>query len=489
MNSGQPHDTLGPFRLLRVIASDASGIVYEASDPEIAQRLAVRVLPEDAVSADADAQARWRAGGLVAAGLQHPNIVAVHDCGWHGQLAFVATEFVDGETLAQYLARVGRLPAWQGLAQVAQLLSALAFAHGQGLVHGAVDPKYLLVSRSGQLKVTGFGWAAAAAAMATGRGLVDAPPYRAPEQVLGLQGDHRADLYSAAVVAYQLLTGTLPCKGTDGQAPGQHALRGRPRPVRAARPELPIGLDAVFQRALAQGPAERYQDAAELFAALQAALGSPVWQRPPVTAAAVRVDPPAEPLAFPAAAPIMHTRVPGAAPGAPGRWLGVFLVALILAGSLMDGEPSPGAPANTVPIRSTTAERHRQEQAAAMERPVALASTAPLSVPPVAGTPFAAPSAAQQAEEREPEVARRTPAVRPAAVGPVLQDRKPATRGTLRSQAARPPLNCPTDSVIERQVCIAFQCAKAEFRRHPVCVRIHEEQRARNKLAEARGGP
>jgi len=191
--------------------------------------------------------------------VQHPNLVAFHDCGFHGGRAFVATEFVEGETLSQYLARAGALPMLQGLALSVQLLSALECAHRANQVHSAIHPGNLLVTRCGQLKLDGTGWMSASTPEGQSSGAFNAPAYLAPEQASGRQADRRADVYAAARVARDLLSAALV-----------------PRPA----------LAAVFDRALASSPNARYQSAADFSCALQTAVGEPLWVRPPAQAQA-----------------------------------------------------------------------------------------------------------------------------------------------------------------------------------------------------------
>ncbi|MEJ7930763.1 serine/threonine-protein kinase, partial [Ramlibacter sp. AN1015] len=252
MSSVPPRSTLDGLQLLRVIASSPGRTVHEACDPASAQRLAVCRCPAPAAPPTPEAQARLRAAGMAAAVLEHPNLVAVRDCGWHGEAAYVTTAFVEGETTAAYLARVGRLPPLHGLALAVQLLSALEFAHAHGLVHAAIHPEHLLVSRTGQLKLTGFGWSALAAG-ALRPGPFDDPRYLAPEQAAGQPCDSRCDLYAAAVVAFELITGVHPFE-SDAFGRGEPAQRQEPRTVRTVRRGLPTALDAVFRRALAPDP-------------------------------------------------------------------------------------------------------------------------------------------------------------------------------------------------------------------------------------------
>lgn len=201
----------------------------------------------------------------LARGLAHPHIVAIHEVGQHDGLPFVAMEYVDAGTLQAKLA-AGPPPLAQALAWMAQLLAALEHAHGRGVVHRDIKPANLLIDAAGCLKVADFGLAAPAQARTDGSGT---PAYMAPEQMRGAPADARADLYAAAVVCYQLLTGTRPFDGSAFEIMGQ-VLKAAVPPASSRRPGLDARFDLVLDRALAREPADRYPSARALNAVLQA---------------------------------------------------------------------------------------------------------------------------------------------------------------------------------------------------------------------------
>lgn len=482
MNAEQAQARLGPFHLLRVLASHPGAMVCEAIEPVLDQHLCLTLLPRRRCDAN-----RLLAGARSARGLRHPNIVGLQDAGCVGQTAFLATEYVEGEPLARFRERVGELPVLQGLALAAQLLAALQFAHAQGFVHGAISPDHLLVSRSGQLKIGGWGWAAAAPDK---RG--DASPYRSPEQLLGMPADQRADLYAAAVVIYEILAGGSPWP-SGGGSPGRV-----PQPVRTWRACLPLGLDAVFRRALAPEADARFDSAAALSAALQAAIGRPVWVRadaarrarsapvPPALAdrRAARFE-----LAFaaacfaavawttsvlmggsPAITPqaIAEVTGPGASAGAGRR------VSSGPVGSVPDAtraaagaEPSRVPPPLVIPVEAPPAEPPAAQPTKSAPMPVERAR--PLLESKKVSVPQPARGRLQAAQQPAREVPAAKPVVRRArAAVPV---------------AAR--LDCRQDLALAREMCAVFRCALAEYRRHPVCVQMHaQQQRVRDQYAQ-----
>ena len=538
---------IGRYRLQRVVATEGSATVHEAVDTETQHRVAVRLLPMDA-SLSVEAREGMRTTALEAAGLQHPGIVELRDFGWEGDTAYVATDFVEGETLAQYLARAGRLPALQGLSLALQLLAALAAAHERGLVHSALNPQHVLMGRNGQLRIIGFGWVAAAASAGRRPGVFDAPAYMAPEQILGRPADCRADLYSAAVLAYELLTGSWP-----------YQAHSAPRPPRALRRELPVALDAVFERAQAQNPQARHRNAAELAAALQAAFGMPVQeravvpvrQRPVAVEPLPRVDVPLEPEAeddTDEPAPVRRRRAGmalaaglAAAVVLGAMFVGVESVRGPVASSERSAEPSPSPSAAPAPVVAAPEPPPALPPVPAVPAVPAVAAAAPIEAPekyevqaktepahpPVAAKTRPAEPRTRKAVERTvarraeagvreivvPEAieapARETAAEPPAPPRPRETVERPAPQRTAageRSERERPerpvrttavmaappspsPLNvCRQGFSMARELCVAYECASAEYRHHPVCVRMHADAIVRHKLNQ-RNGP
>ena len=339
-----PASTFGRYRLLQALAQGARGSVYEAFDPDSRQRVALRVVPLPAARAGRGLLRRWRARRREAAvaQLRHPNIVALLAQGHVGDAAFVATEFVEGIPLTTHLERLPRLPTLQGLALAVQLLAVLSFAHARRQVHGAIQPDNLLVTHKGQLKVAGFGWAAGdPGARVPGRFHV--PCYLAPEQGRGAPADARADLYSAALVARLLL---------GGGPPNQPATDLSPK------------LAAVFARALAVQPQARYPDAAALCAALQEAVGEPVWDRP-----AVSVPPTSEASRLPQAPERLTPEArPGPANGESAAWTAAEVAAFQ---RFITDPPTTGdrAPADTGPSASGRAAPTREAATPAQRQP------------------------------------------------------------------------------------------------------------------------
>jgi beta-lactam-binding protein with PASTA domain len=226
------------------IASGGMGEVFRAHDAVLAREVAVKVLHPN-LAGDAGFVDRFRREARAAAGLSHPNIVAVHDWGAVDGVYFMVMEFVRGQSLRDVLTAEGLLAPAQAADVLMQVLAALDHAHGKGIVHRDVKPENVLLTREGVAKVTDFGLARAYAdARATQSGTVTGTAhYLAPEQLLGEPADPRTDLYSVGILAFELLTGSAPFDGETSVAIAYKHLRDRvPRPS-ARNTTVPKGLD------------------------------------------------------------------------------------------------------------------------------------------------------------------------------------------------------------------------------------------------------
>ncbi len=298
---------LGRYELVRVLGKGAMGVVYEGRDPNLDRRVALKTIMVDGLSGQeaAEYETRFRTEARSAARLQHPNIVSVYDSDRDGDTAFLVMEYIQGEDLKQNLDRGERQTLGEALRLLDDLLSALDFAHRQGIVHRDIKPANLLVEAGGRLKLTDFGVARIAGeATRTQGSMIGTLKYMAPEQVQGQQVDARADLFSAGVVAYQLLTGARPFDGDNDFSIIQQVIGHTPPPPSTLAPQLPAAVDAVLARALAKNRDERFQSAEAFSQALREAFGGVdagalATVLPP--RAAVAAAAPTMPLSLPAA--------------------------------------------------------------------------------------------------------------------------------------------------------------------------------------------
>src|SRR5436309_4800114 len=252
--------------------------VFLAHEIALGRRVVLKVFPPElaaALSVD-----RFQREVRVAAGLQHPNIVPLLAAGSAGGVLYYTMPFVEGESLRSRLASEGELPVAEAVRLFREVADALAHAHRQGVVHRDIKPDNVLLSHHHAV-VTDFGIVKALAAAggatpltATGMSL-GTPVYMAPEQgTADPHVDHRADLYSLGVVAYEMLAGEPPFRGSTAQAVIAAHVTQAPAPLAEARPAVPPQLGAIVHRCLEKRPADRFQHAEELLAALDALTGA-----------------------------------------------------------------------------------------------------------------------------------------------------------------------------------------------------------------------
>ena len=242
---------LGRYEVLRVLGKGAMGVVYEGRDPNLDRRVAIKTVKVENLSEEAAAEYehRFRTEARSAARLQHPNIVSVYDSDRDGDVAFLVMEYIQGDDLKHHLDRGVRYSLEQSLKIIRDLLSALDYAHKQGIVHRDIKPANLLIEPGGRVKLTDFGVARiqdSGEATRTQGSMVGTLKYMAPEQVQGQKIDSRADLFSVGVVLYQLLTDKRPFDGDNDfsiihQIIGHHPPRRGPDGAAAAQPEQGVG--------------------------------------------------------------------------------------------------------------------------------------------------------------------------------------------------------------------------------------------------------
>ncbi len=253
----------GRYRLTAPIGTGASGRVYAASDVRLRRRVAVKVL-HAALADDAGFLRRFGAEAQVAAGLHHPNVVAVHDWG-EDETPFMVMELLEGGSLRGMLDRGSHLSPAQAVAVGRGVAAALDYAHTRGLVHRDIKPANLLFDEHGGVRVADFGLARALAEASwtePAGAVLGTARYAAPEQVRGVV-DARSDLYSLALVLVEAVTGSVPFGGETSLS----ALLARVDRHLDVPPELG-GLAAVLERAGRSDPTERWPDAAAFGAAL-----------------------------------------------------------------------------------------------------------------------------------------------------------------------------------------------------------------------------
>ncbi|GIH07673.1 hypothetical protein Rhe02_57400 [Rhizocola hellebori] len=253
----------GRYRLEQRIASGGMGEVWRAADQVLGRTVAVKrllaTLPNDPSFVD-----RFRAEARTMATISHPGVVEVYDFGDDPAAGvYLVMKYIDGESLAHTLARTGRLSAEVTMRLVAQAAEALHAAHENGVTHRDVKPGNLLLRPDGSALLTDFGiarWAEATGHGATGS-LAGTTGYIAPERAIGRPATARSDIYSLGVVAYRCLAGRLPFEGDNPLGVALRHVDDEPPPLPS---DVPEGVRAVVERAMAKDPAARWPSGAAL---------------------------------------------------------------------------------------------------------------------------------------------------------------------------------------------------------------------------------
>src|ERR671939_671999 len=258
----------GRYRVLRRLGRGGMADVYLAEDEELGRRVAIKIL-NDRHAADEQFVERFRREAKNAAGLSHPNIVAIYDRGEAEGTYYIAMEYLDGRSVKELIVRDGPLPISLAIDYARQILAAVGFAHRHGLVHRDIKPHNVLLAGEGRVKVTDFGIARSGASQMTEVGsIIGTAQYLSPEQARGSPVDQTSDLYSVGVVLYEMLTGKVPFTGDTPVEIAMKHISATPEPPSRIRPDVPPELDKIVLRALAKDPAERYHSAEEMDADL-----------------------------------------------------------------------------------------------------------------------------------------------------------------------------------------------------------------------------
>ena len=284
----------------REIGRGGMAVVYRATDLRLHRQVAIKVLPPE-LAFNADVRERFLREAQTAAQLSHPGIVPIYTVDEAEGLVYFVMALVEGESLAERLARDIRLPVEEARQILVGVADALAYAGSHGVVHRDVKPDNIMLDRkTGRPMVTDFGIARAAAgdSRLTVTGIaIGTPAYMSPEQALGERElDARSDVYSLGVIGYQMLAGETPFKASNTPAMLVKHVSETPRPLLSLRPDVPPSLAYAISRAMAKKPEERWSDAGAFRDALSATSNDVM----PASESAPRPQPMAAP---PAAAP------------------------------------------------------------------------------------------------------------------------------------------------------------------------------------------
>jgi serine/threonine protein kinase len=263
---------LGPYEIISPLGAGGMGEVYKARDTRLDRIVAIKVLPAS-VSADSKLKIRFDREARTISNLSHPNICALHDIGHQEDLDFLVMEYLEGETLANRIAK-GPLPLEQVLQYGIQIADALDKAHHQKIIHRDLKPQNIMITKSG-VKLLDFGLAkwndpktpgseselTTRDRSLTSDGLVVGTlQYMAPEQLEGKEVDERADIFALGATLYEMITGERPFSGTSQASLIASILSAEPKRISAAPPLL----DHMVQKCLEKNPDDRWQCAHDL---------------------------------------------------------------------------------------------------------------------------------------------------------------------------------------------------------------------------------
>lgn len=277
---------IGPYRIEGEVGRGGMGIVFAAVHEQLGRRVAVKQLAP-ALTRQPEFRERFSGEARAQARLQHPNVVSVYDLLETDGEFFLVMEYVEGTALGDHLAArpAGCLPWKEAIGLLAQVLEALDYAHARGVIHRDVKPSNVIVCADGRIKLTDFGIALLAGdpRLTVSQSVIGTPTYMSPEQILRpREVDRRTDLYSAAVVLYEMLAGAPPFEADNDFQLSKLQIEAPPPDLGARVPGLPQEVTATVARALAKAPEERFPDARAFLAALRAGAATPA-PRPPET--------------------------------------------------------------------------------------------------------------------------------------------------------------------------------------------------------------
>jgi serine/threonine protein kinase len=254
--------TISQYKILEKLGEGGMGVVYKAQDTKLDRFVALKFLPPHMAASEQD-KARFIQEAKSAAALNHPNVCSIIDIQEHEGNMFIVMEYVDGQTLMDKKSSIGLKQAIEIGIQIAD---GLAAAHEKGIIHRDIKPENIMVRKDGIVQIMDFGLAklAGTSRLTKMGSTVGTLGYMSPEQVQGLEADHRSDIFSLGVLLYEMIAGRSPFNGAHESAILYEIVNVDVPPMVTVKPELDPALDAIVLECLEKDPSERYQSIAEV---------------------------------------------------------------------------------------------------------------------------------------------------------------------------------------------------------------------------------
>ena len=263
---------IGKYNIVGVLGKGAMGLVYRGEDPLLGRQVAIKVITGDDVSEEM--QARFVHEARAVAAIDHPNIVVVYDLGEHDGKPYIAMELLKGEDLKAVMRRRGTLPLQEACEIIVQVCDGLAYAHERKIVHRDIKPANIHVCDDGRIKVMDFGVAKMESTSLTKTGMViGTPDYMSPEQIQGKAVDTRSDIFSTAVVFYELLTKNKPFTAESITSVIYNVVFKAPPSFAELQLDVPPEVERIIAKGMAKDLNDRYGDIREMAADLRRYLG------------------------------------------------------------------------------------------------------------------------------------------------------------------------------------------------------------------------
>jgi len=353
MDTIQPGQMLGPYRIINQIGRGGMATVYKAYQPSVDRYVAIKVLPSQ-LAESREFATRFQQEARIIAKLEHPHILPVFDYGESDGIAYFVMRYMDAGTLKEKMIEGRPLPLSEIDKLFTQLAGALSYAHGHGVVHRDLKPANVLIDSQGNVFLTDFGIAkileSASPRLTQTDAIMGTPAYISPEQAQGQPVDQRSDIYSLGIILYEMVTGSVPFTAETPLAVLFKHISDPLPPPSLVKPDIRPAIEKVILKALSKDPRDRFSTAAEFVAAWERALDTVEH-----IAAAGTVPPPRTTGAQTQPKPVTATKTSTKA-GIPTAWIAGCLVGVcalfglggvVLMASNLLGSPTLTAPAPT----------------------------------------------------------------------------------------------------------------------------------------------